>query len=388
MDIPFYCRFHAQSESTYLESCLSSNLETDGFFMERLLSLTKTLYPGRRLLFTPSCTLALETALACLHLKPGDEVLLPSFNFPSAANVILRYGAVPVLCDITPDTQNLSVQDAARRITARTKAVVAVHYAGIACPIDELSALAKEASIALVEDAAQCSGAFYKGQPLGSLGDFGCVSYHHTKNITCGEGGLMITGDEAAWQYARQYRLHGTDRAGYMAGEVSRYTWNLPGSCAALSEPQAALLLAQMEALDEITARRLRVMEQYRELLTPLGERGIARLMAVPSYARANGHIFYLRFASAAQCETVRTKMAEAGIDCKTHYVPLHASPMGARLGYREQDLPESLACYQTLLRLPIHTELTSADIERTAQAILDLCLHENPIDEENNHAL
>lgn len=371
MDISFYSRFHAPLESAYLEEVLASGLETDGLFMKRLLDCADSLYPGCRFLFTPSCTLALETALACLRLHPGDEVLLPSFNFPSAANAVLRHGGRPVLCDITPDTQNISVRDASNRLTSRTRAVIAMHYAGVSAPLGGLKKLADEAGIALIEDAAQCVDAYYEDQPLGTVGDMGCVSFHHTKNAVCGEGGLMITKNHGHWQYARQYRLHGTNRAGYLDGEAARYTWNLPGSCTALSEPQAALLLAQLQCLSLITRSRLHVTEQYWKQLAPLEERGIAMRMRIPAYARPNGHIFYLRFQDPALLNSLIPALAAHGIDCKTHYVPLHASPMGEKLGYHKEDLPESLACYQTLLRLPVHTALTDEDIARTTEAIL-----------------
>lgn len=199
----------------------------------------------------------------------------------------------------------------------------------------------------------------------------GCVSFHHTKNAVCGEGGLIITKNHGHWQYARQYRLHGTNRAGYLDGEAARYTWNLPGSCTALSEPQAALLLAQLQCLSLITRSRLHVTEQYWKQLAPLEERGIAMRMRIPAYARPNGHIFYLRFQDPALLNSLIPALAAHGIDCKTHYVPLHASPMGEKLGYHKEDLPESLACYQTLLRLPVHTALTDKDIARTTEAIL-----------------
>lgn len=370
MKISFYRRHRAGSENKYLKDCLSGELDTDGFFMRRLLSHAATLYPGRSLLFTPSCTLALELSISCLNLRPGDEVILPSFNFPSAANAVLRGGGTPVLCDISPDTQNISVPDAARRITRRTKAVIAVHYAGIACPMEPLLKLAGEAGIALVEDAAQGASAFYRGTPLGALGDFGAVSYHHTKNITCGEGGLMVTGNREAYVEACQYRLHGTNRSQYINGEADRYTWNRPGLGAALSEPCAAILLAQMEEAQAITSRRVAVMGHYRELLEPLEKAGAFSLMQVPDYAEPNGHIFYLRTDTADRRERLQGYLLSRGIDCRTHYVPLHLSPMGRKLGYAPQDCPESLRCYGTLLRLPIHTGITDDDALWVAEKI------------------
>lgn len=374
MKVTFYQRMSADSEIKDILDCLSSNLETDGFFMRGLQAEFGKRYPRSHALFTTSCTSALEMIMDCLGLKPGDEVILPSFNFTSAANAALKYGARPVLCDIDPETQNLSVSDAACRITKKTRAIVAVHYAGVSCPMDELNSLAREAGAALIEDAAQGIGAFYKDCPLGAVADYGAISFHYTKNITCGEGGVMLTGDRAACERACQYRLHGTNRTQYLNGEADRYTWTMPGSCTALSELSAALLKTQMEALEEVTRRRAAAVQLYRELLKPLEERGIARRMGIPDYAKPNGHIFYLRFEEAGRCTAVRERLLEQEIDCKTHYVPLHTSPMGRLLGYRPEDLPESERCYRTLLRLPVHTGIGRPEAELVADRLMKCC--------------
>lgn len=374
MNIPFYQRFRAATEEDYIRSCLSANLETDSFFMHKLLDVSRGMYPGCQTLFTTSCTSALEMVMDSLELKPGDEVILPSFNFPSAANAVLNRGGIPVLCDIDPDTQNLSLRDAGKRITSRTKAIAAVHYAGVSCPMDELKQMAEEAGIALIEDAAQGVLAGYRGRPLGTIGDYGTVSFHFTKNLTCGEGGLFLTHESPAYERARQYRMHGTNRDMFVSGETDRYTWNQPGSCTALNELGAALLLSQFEAAERITGHRRLVMEQYLEQLEPLEQLGIARRMVIPEYAQPNGHICYLRFELAGQCETVRERMCRLGIDCKTHYVPLHISPMGQKMGYQLQALPESYRCYKTLLRLPIHTGIGKMDVERITEEIKRIC--------------
>ena len=271
MRVSFYGRCRGESESRYVNDCLYSGLETDGFFMKMLVKKWKNYIPGTDPLFTTSCTSALEMAVACLDMEPGDEVIIPSYNFPSAANAVLLHGGVPVLCDIDGDTQNISVEDMLGRIGPRTRAVVAVHYGGVSCPMMELKEALRAAGIALIEDAAQGIGAFYVGMgmdgtglwngrqdgdgphrfPLGSMGDFGALSFHHTKNITCGEGGILIARSRKDYRTACQYRLHGTDRAMYLAGEVDRYTWNMPGSCTAMSELQAAVLASQMELLED-----------------------------------------------------------------------------------------------------------------------------------------
>lgn len=373
MNIPFYACHSTALDAEQLLSCLRGPLATDGLFTKKALSRLSRLYPGRdgRTMLTASCSLALETALALCGLAPGDEVLLPSYNFPSAANAVLGAGGVPVFCDIDPDTQNISLRDAAAKITARTKAVIPVHYAGISCPMDRLLALSKEAGLTVIEDAAQAIDAYYEDISLGALGDFGCVSFHYTKNISCGEGGLLLCKSRESYGKARCYRVHGTNRDAFLNGECDRYTWVCPGSSTTLSELCAALLSSRLSGLGQITETRRRRLRDYLEFLQPLEEQGAARLMTVPDYALPNGHIFYLRFASATLREYMQKLLAEHGVDAKTHYVPLHISPMGAQLGYRPEDLPESLACYETLLRLPIHTQLTRDEVWQISEIMI-----------------
>lgn len=375
MKIPFYARYAAGRDQEALISCLEGTLATDGVFSEKVLEQLGWQYPDNPGMLTSSCSVALETALALCGLKAGDEVLLPSYNFPSAANGVLRAGGVPVFCDIDCDTQNLSIQDAAAKITSRTKAVIPVHYAGISCPMDELLKLAKEAELLVIEDAAQAIGAFYKEDSLGTLGDFGCVSFHYTKNITCGEGGLLLCKTQESYEKARCYRVHGTNRDAFFRGECDRYTWVCPGSSTAPSELCAALLWASLPYLDEITRIRMERVREYLEVLESMEKHGYARRMVIPDYARPNGHIFYLRFANKALREKVQTLLLEHGAEAKTHYVPLHLSPMGKKLGYQKEDCPESGKCYDTLLRLPLHTELTFLEVEQIGEIITKGCV-------------
>ena len=379
MKVNFYGRCHGEAESRYVNNCLSSDLETDGFIMNMVINKWNMLFPGTYPLFTTSCTTALETAVGCLGLKQGDEVILPSFNFPSAANAVLLHGGVPVFCDIDQETQNISVRDMARKIGPRTRAVVAVHYAGVSCPMEELLAAAGDAGIALIEDAAQGIGAFYTGRDdqrhaLGTMGDFGAISFHHTKNLTCGEGGVLMTGDQKLYEKAGQYRLHGTNRSMYLRGEVDRYTWNMPGSCTAMGELPAAMLVSQLEILERVTLKRREIAQGYRERLTALDKGGTIRLMGIPKYAGYNGHIFYLRFEHERQRNLVREFLLKNGVECRTHYVPLHMSPQGAAMGYKEQDLKESAKCSCTLLRLPIHGLMTMEQVEYTTDMVIRAC--------------
>ena len=376
MNIPFYARHHTLPEKEALLACLDGSLATDGLYSGKVLSQLSLVYADRssRCILTSSCSLALETALKLCCLTPEDEVLLPSFNFPSAANAVLNAGGKPVFCDIDPDTQNISLSDAAAKITSRTRAVIPVHYAGISCSMDELLTLAKEADLAVIEDAAQAMDAFYQNQALGAIGDFGCVSFHYTKNISCGEGGLLLCRNTQDFERARCYRGHGTNRDAFFHGECKRYTWVCPGSSTALSELCASLLSAQLSGLKQITTTRKRRLKDYLDFLQPVEQEGYAKLMKIPDYASPNGHIFYLRFASESLRDHIQKQLAGQGIEAKTHYVPLHLSPMGRMLGYRPNDLPESLSCFNTLLRLPIHTALTRDQVGQIAEIIIKGC--------------
>lgn len=373
MKIPFYARHCTNLDEEELLSCLNGNLNTDGLFTKKVLSQLSSVYSdrGSRYMLTSSCSLALETALNMCNLSKEDQVLLPSYNFPSAANAVLKAGGIPVFCDIDPDTQNISLKDIASRITSKTRAIIPVHYAGISCHMDKLLKLASEAGLVVIEDAAQAINAFYKDAALGTLGEFGCVSFHYTKNISCGEGGLLLCRDRTDFEKARCYRVHGTNRDAFFNGECDRYTWVCHGSSTAVSELCAALLSAQLSSLNQITKTRRQRLKDYLNFLKPLEQNGYARLMAVPDYASPNGHIFYLRFASQTLRERIQNYLTGQGIDAKTHYVPLHISPMGKKFGYKQSDFPETMACYDTLLRLPIHTKLTREQVWEISEIIL-----------------
>ncbi len=375
MKIPFYARYRTKQDREDLISCLDGSLATDGFYTQKVLRQISHIYPGSPATLMSSCSAALESALVLGGIKPGDEVILPSYNFPSAANGVLRAGGTPVFCDIDPDTQNISLSSAAAKITARTRAMIPVHYAGVACEMDALLKLAEEARLLVIEDAAQAIGSSYGGKSLGTLGDFGCVSFHYTKNISCGEGGLLIAGNEKACEDARCYRVHGTNRDAFFRGECDRYTWVMQGSSTAPSELCAALLSAQLPFLEQITRIRARRLSDYLTALKPLEQAGYARLMVIPDKAVPNGHIFYLRFASKALRQRVCDLLLAHGVEAKTHYVPLHLSPMGRKLGYGPGDCPESSACFDTLLRLPIHTELEAGQVWQIGEIITKGCV-------------
>ncbi|WP_195283366.1 dTDP-4-amino-4,6-dideoxygalactose transaminase [Harryflintia acetispora] len=369
MPISFYSRFRSPHERELIEDCLMGPMASDGDCAARVQGLFQSRLHTNLPFLTPSCTHALELALGVLHLKSGDEVILPSYNFPSAGNAVLLAGGTPVLCDVDPDTQNLDIDDMQRRITPRTRAVITVHYGAVSCDMDRLVRLANETGLILIEDAAQAVGAFYKGRHLGTIGDFGAYSFHSTKNISCGEGGALTCAEKYR-QQAELYRECGTNRSGYLRGESGRYAWTSRGSSLILSEWCACLLYAQLLSLEEITSRRLELCEAYRQALLPLEESGRLRLMSVPPDCSPNGHLFYVRFDGPGTLGRVQNRLHSQGIDARTHYVPLHMSPMGHALGYRDDDLPASRRAYETLLRLPVHPNLSVGEAQQVAQVL------------------
>jgi dTDP-4-amino-4,6-dideoxygalactose transaminase len=325
---------------------------------------------AERALLTPSCTAALHMALRLVPIRPGDEVILPSYNFPAAANAVLLCGGTPVFCDIDPRTQNISVSDAAARVTKRTRAVVCVHYAAVGCDMDGLSALCRASDLSLIEDAAQAVGAARNGRHLGTLSRFGCYSFHATKVFSSGEGGALVYG-EADASRAAVYRDNGTDREAFLQGRCSSYAWQGTGESMRMSELAAAAVYPQLLGRAEIIGKRLSVHAAYDEAFRPAAARERLAPMFVPVGCEPNGHIYYVRLRDEAARVRAGRALGEAGIPALTHYVPLHLSPMGRALGYAPEDLPESKKAHETLLRLPIHEEMTPDQAFFVAEALL-----------------
>ena len=322
---------------------------------------------------TTSCTHALEMAMLVLGVKPGDEVIMPSFTFVSTANAVVLRGACPVFADITGDTLNIDPVDVERRVTPRTKAVIVVHYAGVACDMEAFTDLARGRGLAIVEDAAQGIDARHAGRPLGTIGQIGCLSFHDTKNIMCGEGGAFLTNDPAAARKAELIREKGTNRADFLRGEVDRYTWVSEGSSYVPSEILAAVLEAQIAKRAEIKAKRRIVWEAYARGLEPLATRGQVVRPVVPPYAEPNYHIFFFRVRTPAVRDRVLAALTAGGIGAASHFVPLHSSPFGRRVADRSDRLPVTEECSSTLVRLPVYPDLAGdADgiAARTAQIV------------------
>ena len=324
----------------------------------------------RRALLTHSCTGALEMAAILCDIQPGDEVILPSYTFVSTANAFVLRGAVPVFVDIRPDTLNIDEKLIAAAITPKTRAIVPVHYAGVPCEMDAIMALANKHKLLVVEDAAQALLSTYKGKALGTIGHFGCLSFHETKNIISGEGGALLINDERFIGRAEIIREKGTNRSQFFRGEVDKYTWVDIGSSYLPSELVSAFLYAQLEHADEITAQRRHICSAYAEQLSPLEQAGKLRL---PHFAAgSNGHMFYILLDSLATRTALIAHLKARDIHPVFHYVPLHSSPAGRKYGRANGSMQVTDGLSERLLRLPLHYGMDDADVARVCTAIRD----------------
>jgi len=312
----------------------------------------------RHVLTTTSCTHAMEAALMACGVGRGDEVICPSFTFTTTATSIVQRGARPVFVDIEADTYNIDPHEIAKAVTPRTKGIMPVHYAGHACDMDAIMAMAEKHRLFVIEDAAHAIGAGHKGQPLGTVGDIGCFSFHETKNLVCGEGGALLTNDDDLAAKLETIREKGTNRAAFLRGDVDKYTWVSAGSSYVLSDILAAIALEQLRKLDEITAARTAIAERYVEELQ--GVEGIV-LPVVKPYAQPNWHIFAIRVPDGTRDEFIAALRRE-GIGATFHYVPLHSSPFGRQVGRQVGDLAVTDLVARTLVRLPLFPAMSFVD--------------------------
>jgi dTDP-4-amino-4,6-dideoxygalactose transaminase len=304
-------------------------------------------------------------AMMCIGIGRGDEVICPSFTFVSTANAILRQGASPRFCDIEPHTLNIDLDKIENMITKRTKAIVPVHYAGISCDMDRLMRIAARNGLYVIEDGAQAACARYKNRGLGTIGDIGVLSFHITKNITCGEGGALLTNDGRLAKKAEIIREKGTNRNAFLKGEVDKYTWIDIGSSFIPSDLLAAILLAQLERAREITRKRLEIFEYYYERLKALAHKGAITLPKIPEFSEPNGHIFWFLTDSKNRRNHLIRALNKNGISATFHYVPLHSSPYGKRvLGCKTSDLPVTESVSKRLVRLPLFPGLARKDLD------------------------
>jgi dTDP-4-amino-4,6-dideoxygalactose transaminase len=367
--VPLSAAVYDERDLDRIELALAGRTAGDGPFGRKVERRLAAMMEVPRVLLTTSCTHALELALLCLGIGPGDEVVCPSFTFVSTANAVLRVGARPVFADIEDVTLGLDPADVVRVLGPRTRAILPVHYAGVAPDMDALQGLARERGLRVVEDAAHGLGGTYRGRPLGSLGDAGCLSFHETKNLSCGEGGALALADGALAAAAEIAREKGTNRQAFLRGEVDRYTWVAEGSSYVLSDILAAVLDSQLDKAEELAARRAAVAARYQEALAEWARRAGVRLPPVYDDRRPNHHIFYLLFARPEERDRAMDRLKAAGIEAAFHYVPLHSSPKGRSL-HGDRDLPVTDRVAATLLRLPMHARLSEADVDRVIESV------------------
>lgn len=355
MSIPFNKPYMTGKELWYIaQAHAAGHLSGDGQFTRRCSQWLEQRQGCEKALLTHSCTAALEMAAILANIGPGDEVIMPSYTFVSTANAFVLRGATPVFVDIRPDTLNIDETLIEAAITPRTRAVVPVHYAGVACEMDTIMAIARRHQLIVIEDAAQGIMSSYKGRPLGSIGHMGCLSFHETKNIISGEGGALLVNDAEFVQRAEIIREKGTNRSQFFRGQVDKYTWCDLGSSFLPGELIAAFLWAQMEAADEITHQRMALWQRYHQAFAALERAGMVRRPVLPEHCQHNAHMYYLLLPDL----TGRTRLIEAlkarRMGAVFHYVPLHSAPAGKTYGKVHGDMQQTDALSDRLVRLPL----------------------------------
>lgn len=373
MDIPFNRPAVVGTELSNITRAIAErHFSGDGEFTRRCHEWLERETGTARALLTHSCTAALEMAAMLADLGPGDEVILPSFTFVSTANAIALRGAIPVFSDIRPDTLNLDESRVEDAITPRTRAIVVVHYAGVACAMDDFAAIAERHGLLLIEDAAQGLLSTYKGRPLGAIGSLGAVSFHETKNVIAGEGGALLVNDPRFIPRAEIIREKGTNRSSFFRGQVDKYTWVDLGSSYLPGEIMAAFLHAQLEHAPALTAERQRVWHRYHEAFAGLEREGRVRRPIVPPECGHNGHLYYLLLPDLAARTRLIARLKARGVMALFHYVPLHDSPAGRRFGRAHGALDVTTGASDRLVRLPLWPGLD----DRAADFVVE-CVHE-----------
>ena len=361
------------TEIEYVKQAITNGkLCGDGPFTKKSTELLKQMSGSKQALLTTSCTHALEMAAFLADIKPGDEVIMPSYTFVSTADAFVLRGAKIVFVDIEPKTMNIDVEKIERAITDKTKAIVPVHYAGVACDMDSIMAIAKRHNLVVIEDAAQAVKAFYKGKALGTIGDYGCYSFHETKNYTMGEGGALLFQDDDCLEAAEILREKGTNRSKFFRGQVDKYTWVGYGSSYLPSDMNAAYLYAQLLEAKAINEKRHEIYNLYHEGLKGLAVAGLIEQPFVPDWATHNAHMYYIKVKDLA----VRTRLIEHlkqnGIMAVFHYIPLHSSPAGRQYGRFDGEDEYTTKESERLLRLPMFYNLDLADAKAVVAVIKD----------------
>lgn len=366
-EIAFHKTYLSGNEKDYIEDALKKDsISGDGFYTKKVSEFLENKFKLPKVLMTTSATHALEMAAQLVGLQEGDEVIMPSFGFSSTANAVIKCGAKPIFAEIKANTFNLDPADFKAKISDKTKAVIPVHYAGISCEMESIKKIAKKNKIVIIEDAAHAVNSFYQGKAAGSFGEFGCYSFHGSKNFSSGEGGALIINseDKQLLKKAEIIREKGTNRSSFLRGEIAKYNWVGEGSSYLPSDILMAFLLAQLENMDEITKKRKEIFDFYNYHLQEfLVEDFFDIIPQIPDDRKSNYHLYYLKFKNQKIRDFILKKLRQRGIEASFHFQPLHASPMGKKLGYQKEDLPLTNQIADSMLRLPIYPDLSQVDL-------------------------
>ncbi|MEE3487309.1 MAG: dTDP-4-amino-4,6-dideoxygalactose transaminase [Bulleidia sp.] len=371
--IPFNIPPYTGDEMKYIQEAVESHkICGDGQFCKKDAKWIEERFGAKKALLTTSGSTALDMAALLCDPKPGDEVILPSYTFSSTANSAVLAGAKLVFVDIRPDTMNIDETKIEDAITEKTKAIFVVHYAGVACEMDTIMDIARRHHLMVVEDAAQGFMSTYKGRPLGTIGDFGCYSFHETKNYSMGEGGAIVINNPAYFEKAEILREKGTNRAQFWRGQVDKYTWVDFGDSYLPSELNAAYLYAQLLKADEINEDRLRSWHEYDELLKPLKEKGLIETPFIPEGCIHNAHMYYIKAKDIEERTALISFLKDRGILAVFHYVPLHSAPAGRKFGRFHGVDQYTTRESERLIRLPLYYHLTSEDIQTVVNSVFE----------------
>ena len=374
MEIPFNRPQLVGDEHAYIDEALAGGkLSGNGKFGLRCADWLERRLRSKRALITPSCTASLEMACLLAELKPGDEVIVPDFGFVSTANAFALLGAVPVFVDVDADTLNIDPQAVENALTERTRAIVVIHYGGVACAMDRIVQLADSHDLLVIEDAAHALEATDRDRPLGSIGHLATLSFHETKNVQCGEGGALLVNDPRLVARAEIIQEKGTDRSRFFRGEIDKYTWQDTGSSYLLSEVAAAFLWAQLEHAGRITSERRAIWHRYNDAFAPLELAGAFRRPVVPLDCTHSGHLFYLLLPTEELRDRTLDRLAARGVRAVFHYLPLHSSPGGKRYGRLGGPVPVTIDASSRLLRLPIWGGMREEQVEYVIDSVLEV---------------
>ena len=366
--IKFNIPYLSGRESEFIKDVIENNsFQGDGPFSKRVESVLAQKFAYKKNFLTSSGTQALEMAGLLCNVRKGDEVIMPSYTFSSTANAFILRGAKVKFIDVNPDTMNWDENLLDNAITANTKALVPVHYAGVSCNMEKVMRIAKDNNLLVVEDAAQCIFSFFKDKALGSIGDFGILSFHETKNIQCGEGGAISINNPEFHRISDIIVEKGTNRKEFLNGEVDRYTWVNQGSSYLVNEMTSAFLFAQLMDVEKVVDRRLLLWNRYYDMLR---ENENLELQRIPSYAKHNGHIFYIKVKNKEIRNRLMLYLKQKGIDSRTHFVPLHSSPFGLKNSEFIGEDKYTTTGYDRLLRLPMHFYLSTVDVDHVVSSI------------------